>query len=288
MKWIINWCQVCGLCIKQVTGKPLFSSGFGKVWPRRRIRPLPGFENKVLLEHSHLPSLRSRLWPLSPCVGRVLLLRQLPASCRLALPRESVMASGLRLPEGSQERQRRLEALGCPVLLREGEGGRGGASLIGMEEEAERSRGEQREVCAQGPAGRTQPRRLQSPLHGFTERGASVQQKLEKPESQLPLHRGWLRAGARHRPPADSLLPWRPLHLSPAGFSASRSSCHRSLCPRMTQQHPIATSRLSLFKEINAKIRMGVGGGLGERRCRGSESPVRGEETVSISPARSL
>lgn len=116
-------------------------------------------------------------------------------------------------------------------------------------------------MCAQGPAGRTQPRRLQSPLHGFTERGASVQQKLEKPESQLPLHRGWLRAGARHRPPADSLLPWRPLHLSPAGFSASRSSCHRSLCPRMTQQHPIATSRLSLFKEINAKIRMGVGGG---------------------------
>lgn len=119
-------------------------------------------------------------------------------------------------------------------------------------------------VCA-WPGRQDSAQASAEPTARFTERGASVQQKLEKPENQWLLHRGWLRAGARHRPPADSLLPWRPLHLSPAGFSASRSSCHRSLCPRMTQQHPIATSRLSLFKEINAIIRMGGGGGVAER-----------------------
>jgi len=51
------------------------------------------------------------------------------------------MASGLRLSGGRQEGQRRLESLGCAVLLKEGEGGKGeeeGASLMGREEEGGR------------------------------------------------------------------------------------------------------------------------------------------------------
>lgn len=57
--------------------------------------------------------------------------------------------------------------------------------------------------------------------YGARHPGSSEQQKLEKPQRQRPPR---LRAAARQGPGADSLLPRRPPHLSPAGFSAGSSS----------------------------------------------------------------
>lgn len=137
---------------------------------------------------------------------------------------ENVTASVRRLSGERQGGQRRLENLRCPVLLRDGEG----ASLMGRRRRRrQRSGGEQtRGRCV----GATRQAGLSLGVHRSTEQLASVQQKLEKSASQWPPYLSWLSAGVRHRPPADSLLPPRPLNLSPA---ASLPAVLRDIGPRV-------------------------------------------------------